>query len=533
MSRAGHRSLWQFRGLALHFGGLVLVISLLSSGVLTWVSVRSIEDFVEARIDRRFPETLTNVRERVDLWYRQHEIDVQTFARRDLLVEAAGQAGSRAETERYLGYVLERFPQYAALVVLDGDGERWLGVGDTSLLPESASRLLAAEGATSVSAPVEVAGHSVQIVSAPIEGRASSTLQGVLRLDALESVLRADHAEGAPARALLDASGQLVAGTSDLVGIPIPTDKPGEPLLLDRQDGERFVASAMPFGRFDWTLAVHEPYDAAYAPVNQAVTEALGINLLVVLTAGLLAYAVGAWRARPILALAEGAERLAEGETGVVVPVSRMADEMQVLARAFNHMIGRLAENRLELETRNLELQAANEVLEQLSITDGLTKLHNHRYFQDQFLREARRAKRAEVPLSLVLIDIDDFKKLNDELGHAAGDVVLKETAAVMTVVLRETDMLARYGGEEFALLAPDTKLEGAMVLAEKIRATVAAAEFPVSRPDGTPVSITVSLGVAPFDGDTRSTFEAADRALYEAKQSGKDCVRSGGEAPA
>jgi diguanylate cyclase (GGDEF)-like protein len=248
------------------------------------------------------------------------------------------------------------------------------------------------------------------------------------------------------------------------------------------------------------------------------------VGSLAVAIAGALAFMVGSWRARPLLHIVDAARRLAEGETEVEVPVSRTGDEIQLLARSFNHMAGRLRENRFELETRNRELQAANEVLEQLSITDGLTKLHNHRHFQDQFVREARRARRTGRPLALILIDIDDFKRLNDSLGHAVGDAVLEHAAATMFEVARETDFLARYGGEEFAVLATDTDQEGAAALAEKIRSAIALAELPVLGPEG-PVHITISLGVAMFDGSGPSTFEAADRALYEAKQSGKDRV--------
>jgi diguanylate cyclase (GGDEF)-like protein len=170
------------------------------------------------------------------------------------------------------------------------------------------------------------------------------------------------------------------------------------------------------------------------------------------------------------------------------------------------------------------ELRRANEVLAQLSVTDGLTRLHNHRHFQDQFAREAKRAERAARPLALALVDIDDFKRLNDELGHAAGDAVLQRVAEVMAEQLRDSDFLSRYGGEEFALLAPDTDLDGAIALAEKLRLAVARADLPVVGPRGR-VSVTVSIGVATFCGNTSATFDAADRALYEAKAAGKDCV--------
>jgi diguanylate cyclase (GGDEF)-like protein len=184
------------------------------------------------------------------------------------------------------------------------------------------------------------------------------------------------------------------------------------------------------------------------------------------------------------------------------------------------------ASQRLRLQ--NDELRRANEVLAQLSVTDGLTRLHNHRHFQDQFAREAKRADRTGQPLALALADIDDFKRLNDQLGHAAGDAVLRRVADVLSAQLRDSDFLSRYGGEEFALLAPQTDLAGAVSLAEKLRLAIARADLAVVGPGGRP-TITVSIGVALYDGSMSTTFDAADRALYDAKAAGKDCVAAAG----
>jgi len=209
----------------------------------------------------------------------------------------------------------------------------------------------------------------------------------------------------------------------------------------------------------------------------------------------------------------------------VRVDEGRARDEILSLAHSFNEMAERLDHNRRELEARNQALVRANEVLEQLSITDGLTHLHNHRHFQDQFSQEAKRAERTGAPLALVLRDIDDFKKLNDRLGHRAGDRVLEAVAGIMNREIRETDYVARYGGEEFAILLPNTDREGAIALAEKMRLAISENEIPVVGPDGW-AQVTVSIGVAMFEESTSLTFEAADRALYQAKAVGKDCVQ-------
>jgi len=128
--------------------------------------------------------------------------------------------------------------------------------------------------------------------------------------------------------------------------------------------------------------------------------------------------------------------------------------------------------------------------------------------------------------LCLILIDIDDFKGLNDRHGHAVGDVVLRRVADVMQDCVRDMDLLARYGGEEFVLLASQTELAGAVALAEKIRLAISEARFSVVDLEGPKVlQITASFGVAPFRGDDKRLFTDADRALYRAKAQGKDCV--------
>jgi diguanylate cyclase (GGDEF)-like protein len=230
--------------------------------------------------------------------------------------------------------------------------------------------------------------------------------------------------------------------------------------------------------------------------------------------------------------------RIAEGKTDVEIPDVKSRDEVGVLTGAFREMTTRLAANARELERNHSEIEAANEslrskneelkcmneILEQLSITDGLTRLHNHRFFQDYLAKETRRADRTQKPLALILIDIDHFKQWNDRLGHAGGDEILRRVADIMNDLIRNSDLLARYGGEEFALVAPDTDLEGAVQLAEKMRVEVSETRF-VLDPPSEHQPVTISIGIAVYHGDRKALFSEADRALYRAKASGRDCV--------
>ena len=163
-------------------------------------------------------------------------------------------------------------------------------------------------------------------------------------------------------------------------------------------------------------------------------------------------------------------------------------------------------------------------VLERAANMDGLTGLYNRRHFDRRLAEEISRADRLDRPLSLIVADLDRFKQINDTLGHAAGDAILRATAACLSRSVRASDVLARFGGEEFVILAPDTDAEGALSLAERLRRCLEAARPEV---DGVgPTAITASFGVATYDGhDPQALFTRADAALYAAKTGGRNRV--------
>jgi two-component system cell cycle response regulator len=174
------------------------------------------------------------------------------------------------------------------------------------------------------------------------------------------------------------------------------------------------------------------------------------------------------------------------------------------------------------------ELMETNRRLELLSITDGLTKLHNHRYFQDELARAFDESQRYNRPLSLAMIDIDFFKKINDTHGHAVGDEVLKAVARLYGESVRSTDLVARYGGEEFAVMMPETELPDACVFAEKIRSLIESTPIPTQAGE---LRTTVSVGVASVPRSrvrhAKELIVAADKALYRAKKNGRNQVQA------
>jgi diguanylate cyclase (GGDEF)-like protein len=240
-------------------------------------------------------------------------------------------------------------------------------------------------------------------------------------------------------------------------------------------------------------------------------------------------------------------QRLASGDWNARVAYPAR-DEFGYLARAFNQMAHQLqqafeaqeqqreellAQNE-ELErvhaqlqqahqslaTLNAELLEANRALAQAAVTDGLTGLKNHRAFQESLHSAAQMAERLQQPLSLVMFDIDHFKQFNDTYGHPAGDELLRQVAQVLRESARAYDVAARYGGEEFALLLPNTALEQAVQVAERLRQQIRAIENPHA-----PVS--ASFGVATYRRGTppATLVYEADAALYRAKRGGRDRV--------
>ncbi len=189
-----------------------------------------------------------------------------------------------------------------------------------------------------------------------------------------------------------------------------------------------------------------------------------------------------------------------------------------------------IARVRVQLKIRTLQndLKNSNEMLKELSNTDPLTLLYNRRYMMTALEREMQRSQRKGSPLSLVMMDIDHFKRINDNFGHQQGDLVLTTIAILAKNALRSYDIGARYGGEEFVLLLPETSHQEAMVVADRIRLQIQQLTYPAPL-DST--IITISMGVATYPVPEITTINeliyAADSALYRAKETGRNKVVS------
>jgi diguanylate cyclase (GGDEF)-like protein len=266
-----------------------------------------------------------------------------------------------------------------------------------------------------------------------------------------------------------------------------------------------------------------------YSAFEERALNLAGIALATILLLLGAWYGTEVFVLRNIRTLLHTARRVRSGDLGARTGLHHEKDELNQVGREFDEM----AET---LQRRDLELKKALQELQEQAITDPLTGLHNTRYLRELLLREMLRAKRKDSPLAAIMIDVDHFRRINDSLGHEAGDEVLKELGALFKKSIRGgSDIACRYGGEEFAIILADATSEGARRRAEDIRAAVKRLEL---RYGGKPVGgLTVSLGVAlfPYHADQATTLlRKADEALYQAKAAGRDrvVVSDAGAAP-
>lgn len=249
------------------------------------------------------------------------------------------------------------------------------------------------------------------------------------------------------------------------------------------------------------------------------------------------AWQVGKRIADSVRALKEPALAMGSGE--ILPEAYVMVEEVAQVAKAIHQAAKLLERRQFDLEAaqqinlqqledqvaaRTQDLVAANRKLEQLALTDDLTGVHNRKAANARLRQEFLRFRRSGHGYAILFLDVDHFKSVNDSGGHEAGDQALQQTALLLKLAVRESDLIARYGGEEFLALLQDTDLAGAETLAEKIRYTMAAHVFPLVD------QITISIGVSVVRDEDYSEEDAvrrADNALYRAKNDGRNLVRS------
>jgi diguanylate cyclase (GGDEF)-like protein len=536
---------------------IILVITnvFVTSMVIGIVTMRSTEDFLTTKVSEKFPSVLRNTRAKIEIWYAKRSLDVAIIARSDVFLHSLDMClqdendqdlgSAKNEIAGYFHYVKEQFPVYEELAVVDRRGNLIVGTSDDVLEEASLLKSLAQEnvGETVLSEAILNSGSNeiYQWLLVPID--ATEELKGAvcarLELKKLEKLLAEVPLGPAGDLYILDFRGKFVTQprtrSENMLGVKameVPTrqDKPMTVERYNNYSGDRVLGSKVILPDWRWWLVCEEDYHTAMAPVLTTRYRIIMADLFILAIFIMAALRVVRPILRPIRALAVGAKKIKEGMVGVKIKAAS-DDEIGLMIHTFNEMAQEISMGRVklqaknkELNSRNEELQVLNVRLEELSVTDGLTGLFNHRHFWNLLHNELSRADRSKGDLAIILLDIDDFKMVNDQFGHPVGDVLLQSFADAVRESVRETDIVARYGGEEFAIMLPNTERNGAMRVAEKIRQSIEQMNFKVPDTDVT-ISVTASIGVSIYQGNRRELFKAVDQALYVSKNKGKNCV--------
>ena len=244
-----------------------------------------------------------------------------------------------------------------------------------------------------------------------------------------------------------------------------------------------------------------------------------GIVATIAIFFALLSFYLSRFVIRPILDLHRGAQTVGQGNLDYRLTI-RTKDEIENLAGEFNQMVEAISSMKKDLDNRI-------ELTQQLAITDSLTGLYNRRFFMEKLREEIKRNERFNHPLSIILIDVDDFKSYNDSHGHLKGDDLLRNLATILKKNVRSVDFVCRIGGEEFMVILPETDFAAAFKIAEGLRKAVE--QYPFAHQESQPGGkLTISLGVATSvkgEKDLLKLVQTADDAMYQAKRTGKNRI--------
>lgn len=522
-----------------------VLVTLFPTGLTAWISYAQNRRALEEKISQELLSASGQSAREMDVWLKERLYDLRVFASSYEVTENLSRGGKRKATQgrlnEYLNSVRERLRDYEELIVLDQQG--WV-VGSSAkevralkLPPNWARELSTNEALIAEAAWDQALGKGILLVAVPVQradGRMTGALAARLNLGGAEDGLRA-FAPGTAGRMYLIATdGTVIAssrdGTAELMKSKL------EQKMLDRLKaregsvvsytslvGTDAVGSLRRVPRVRWAILAEIPADTAYWQVLRFRNMTFLIVGGLLLAVSAIAYRMGILIVRPLERLTAGAAEVANGDLDVDLPAAK--GEVGDLTAVFNHMVERLRHGRQELDAMNDKLRRQNEELELLSTVDALTGLHNRRFLTQRLSGELVRSYREKCSFTVLMADVDEFKKYNDTFGHPAGDEVLKKVATILLGSTRAVDCTSRYGGEEFAVLLTDTVGDGALQVAERIRERVAEEKF-----HGRKITISIGMAEFPVHGQTaEAVISRADEALYAAKRAGRNRIERAG----
>jgi diguanylate cyclase (GGDEF)-like protein len=530
-----------------------VLATLLPSLGMGWLSYRNNLRVLEEKITQELGGITHRSSREIDLWLKERQYEIRVFASSYEVAEnleriSGAPTSSPARTlalnrlADYLKSVEGRFSDYDELAVLDPSGAVVAtsepGRSDLALPPDWEQTLRSDTRVAGKPYWDPNRGAATMILAEPVHGSREGLLgllAARLNLQRADTVLKSQAPERAEQLHVITRDGMILASFPPLTGVPSPPSLPadqtkrlfssnGSTLELVDAQGQEVVAALQVVGRVDWGVVAAKDRATEFAEISRVRNVTIVLMASILIGIGAAASVLGLTLVRPLNRLIRGAGKVAGGDLDVDLPVSS-GGEVGYLTVVFNHMVARLRTAREEIEATNRALLDKNQELHEISITDGLTGLHNRKHMNETVVAELARAERHNHPVSVLMMDIDHFKEFNDTFGHQDGDELLIGLAKLLRETLRTTDYAARYGGEEFLILLPHIALDEAVQTAERIRSRIEDADLG-GRPDSRPV--TISIGVATFPGcgkDGETVIRAADVALYQAKRKGRNRV--------
>lgn len=526
------------------FAILAILLPALGMG---WLLNDTIHVAITEKAEQKLIDTSKIIRRELSLWFKERHYDLRVISNSFVITEnfASHQANKNRHSDSknksdqikkvstYLNSIEKQFPSFEHLFLLDKD-----------LNPFASSKTK--EQGLSVELPIDAKAQINEsgffksdlffnektqkpslIIGVPVYTEALKEHTGLLGvlidLDELQFLMqelllniKSDTLMYGSLFSLKDKQRILTTRTSEndntrnseILNELLET--PGEIEDFINLDGTRYVGVAEPLDELSWCLLIADDYNLVYRTLIDARYKVLFVVLSFTLAIGLVAYHFSTRILKPLSALTHGATKVASGDLGIKLPIY-LNDELGLTTRVFNKMVA--------------ELHQSHNQLEEMATTDTLTGLANRKKIMSLLVEHFKHFQRYQTVFSIMMLDIDYFKNVNDTYGHLAGDAVLAKTAQTINSTLREIDFLGRYGGEEFLVILPETDGNKAEKSAERIRRAVKESMTPY---DDKALKVTVSIGVAEIkseDNNENELLNRADDALYSAKGKGRDQV--------
>jgi diguanylate cyclase (GGDEF)-like protein len=527
-----------------------VLVTLIPSFGMGWLLNNMMHATLTEKIEQKLFDSANIIEREVSLWFKERSYDLYVFSTSFVITENftkyldadpskveedAGVPVYIRTIETYLTSVQKQFEDYTRLFVLNNDGSI-VAASDTAdkdlpihLPKDTANQIGAAKYITGEVYFDDDNGTPLMLIGIPLFSGQYGEHVGILaievRLQGIRPLLQAALIDSnadtqiagslirlTDGRHFLSSNNSAEPSSSVTASDDVMRLFEQAPQLQDftNHEGVRVVGILTSLKQLKWGLVIAENYKDVFARLISSRDR----NILVVCSFGLLiglaAYLFARQIIIPLTALTKGAQQVAIGDLDVCLPIQKN-DELGFATEVFNKMVA--------------ELQQSQAELERLATTDALTMLANRKQIMQNLRNHFDHFQRYSSEFSILMIDADNFKKINDTYGHLAGDAVLRKMAEILLETIRNVDMAGRYGGEEFLVILADSSGEKAQQAAERIREAINEHTFTY---ENSSVKVNVSIGVARItkeDENESSLINRADKALYQAKGNGRDQV--------